>query len=84
MKDSKQHQKLIILNPGVFVKSLPSIPEDLKKKPKEGHDEEKRLVYPIEIYLGGTAGNYGLHNLAEVKIGLNSTVLTVFFDQEEI
>lgn len=41
-----------------------------------------RQVWPIELHVGGTAGNHGLLNAAELKIGVNQAVYTLFFDSQ--
>jgi hypothetical protein len=56
-KDSNTHQKLLILNPGVFVKlqSPQTIYPEIQAK-----DQKSHKIYPIELFLGGSQTNIGI------------------------
>lgn len=92
-KDAPSHKKLIVLTPGVVVKSQQAVPENLKKNSKfkgiigsneAAGDGSPRRIFPIDIIVGGAAGNIGIVNRANFSVGLVPSTISLFFDDEDV
>lgn len=75
-KDQPKYTQMIILTPGVFVKSLSYIPVD----PDQGSPHCK--VFPIELYVGGQIGNIGKEQVKLCKSN-PSGIITLYFGTED-
>lgn len=93
-KDALKHRTLLMLTPGVFVKALASVPESLKRLPSSmvksimpatvaGNESLNRTMYPIQLFVGGQAGNVGIVNSQTLAIDYIPPVYTLFFDNQE-
>ena len=78
-KDSTKHQKLIILSPGVFVRSLP--PQTVERSSNK--DAKNPKIYPIELSIGGNIANIGIEPVI-LSQGNQNGIITLFFEDQEV
>lgn len=75
-KDQPSYTHMVVLTPGVFVKSLSYIAVN----PDQGSSQGK--VYPIELYVGGQLGNIGNEQVKLCK-GNSLGIITLYFDTQD-
>ena len=75
---------MVMLTPGVNVRVLPPISTNLKKDKAATSGEENGVgkVWPIELHVGGMAGNLGILSAVDLKVGHIPNIFTLFFDSE--
>ena len=83
-RDVQKSQQLLMLTPGVTVRVLPPISANLKNDKAVSSGEECGVgkVWPIELHVGGVAGNHGILSAVDLKVGHIPTIFTLFFDSE--
>ncbi len=71
------HEKLIVMKPGVFVKSLPPIAHFQEIAIGSMYTKNQKL-YPINLHVGGTLGNVGVEPV-QLQTQTQQGTITLYF-----